>query len=80
MQSGGAGWVRIMGGTLGAPFEGNTKLNELSFYTQENLNGNPEPNDDLDLQLVWLNLAEYYGVYNLTPRLLGEYWINPHIA
>ncbi len=80
MQSGGAGWVRIMGGTLGAPFEGNTKLNELSFYTQENLNGNPEPNDDLDLQLVWLTLAEYYGVYNLTPRLLGEYWINSIIG
>jgi len=69
-----------IGGTLGAPFEGQQKLLDISFYTQKNLNGNPEPNDDLDLQLAWLMLLEYYGPYNLTPRLLGEYWINAIIG
>ena len=70
-------WIgKNIGGTLGAPFEGNPDLQDISFYVQKDLNGNPEPNDDLDLQLVWLTLAEYYGIYRLTPRLLGEYWIN----
>ena len=70
-------WLgKNIGGTLGAPFEGQQEFQDVSFYTQENLNGNPEPNDDLDLQLIWLTLAEYYGIYNLTPRLFGEYWIN----
>lgn len=70
-------WLgKNIGGTLGAPFEGQHELQNVSFYAQKNLNGNPEPNDDLDLQLIWLTLAEYYGIYNLTPRLFGEYWIN----
>lgn len=70
-------WMgKNIGGTLGAPFEGKTDLLDLSFYVQKDLFGNPEPNDDLDLQLLWLVLAESYGAYNLTPRLMGEYWIN----
>lgn len=68
-----------IGGTLGAPFEGKTEMNEVSFYTQE-LSGNPLPNDDLDLQLVWLVLAEYYGLDRLTSRHFGEYWINALIG
>lgn len=31
------------------------------------------PNDDLDLQLVWLNAAEEYGK-NVNAEILGEYW------
>ncbi len=70
-------WLgKNIGGTLGAPFEGSREIRDVKFYVQKDLNGNPEPNDDLDLQLVWLTLAEYYGVYRLTPRLLGEYWID----
>ena len=69
-----------IGGTLGAPFEGQQKLLDISFYVQKNLNGNPEPNDDLDLQLAWLALLEYYGPYNVTPRILGDYWINAIIG
>lgn len=70
-------WLgKNIGGTLGAPFEGKTDLLDLSFYTQKDLGGNPEPNDDLDLQLLWLTLVEYYGIQHLTPRLMGQYWIN----
>ena len=40
-----------IGGTLGAPFEWKRQVNQVSFYTQE-LDGNPLPNDDLDIQLL----------------------------
>ena len=30
---------------------------DLTFYKQD-LNGTPAPNDDLDLQLVWLQAAD----------------------
>ena len=64
-----------IGGTLGAPFEGKREMNDAVFYTQD-LQGAPAPNDDLDLQLIWLLAAEEHGIYHITPRLLGEYWIN----
>ena len=64
-----------IGGTLGAPFEGKREMNAANFYVQD-LRGAPAPNDDLDLQLVWLQAAEENGLYHLTPRLLGEYWMN----
>ncbi len=67
-----------IGGTLGAPVEGIQEMNEINFYTQE-LSGAPVPNDDLDLQLVWLQAIEENGIYEVTPRLLGEYWMN-HIS
>ncbi len=67
-----------VGGTLGAPFEGQREMNQVRFYT-EKLNGLPAPNDDLDLQLIWLTAIEEQGVWRLTERLLGEYWLN-HIA
>lgn len=68
-----------IGGTLGSPFEGEKEMNSVEFYTQT-LHNTPEPNDDLDLQLVWLLAIEENGIYNLTPRLLGEYWLNHIIA
>ena len=73
-------WLgKNIGGTLGAPFEGQQEFQDVSFYTQENLNGNPEPNDDLDLQLIWLTLAEYYGIYkeNLLEKLPELIWELP---
>lgn len=42
-----------IGGTLGLPFEGKQEMNDAEFYVQK-LNGTPAPNDDLDLQFVWL--------------------------
>ncbi|OAS17861.1 ADP-ribosylglycohydrolase family protein [Paenibacillus oryzisoli] len=68
-------WIgKNVGGTLGAPFECKRGVFEVDFYTQD-LNGEPLPNDDLDLQLVWLNVAEKYG-RNLTATILGEYWLS----
>ena len=66
------------GGVLGAPFESmhHEIINGIEFYTQKDLKENPVPNDDLDLQLVWLCAAERNGLYQLTPQILGEYWIN----
>ena len=68
-------WLgKNIGGTLGAPFEGKRQLNDLTFYAQD-LRGNPPPNDDLDLQLVWLGAVEKYG-RQLNSRILGEYWLS----
>ncbi len=64
-----------IGGTLGGPFEGWQEVPEIDFYATGN-HGEPLPNDDLDLQLVWLTALEEQGVYRLTPRLLGEYWLS----
>ena len=64
-----------IGGTLGMPFEWDQNMNDVSFYSQE-LNGEPTPNDDLDLQLIWLMAAEQKGIYHLNERVLGEYWLN----
>lgn len=68
-----------IGGTLGAPFECLRGVFHVDFYTQE-LKGEPFPNDDLDLQLVWLNAVEQHGRC-IDSTTLGEYWINyitPH--
>ncbi|BBI31957.1 ADP-ribosylglycohydrolase family protein [Cohnella abietis] len=68
-------WLgKNIGGTLGAPFECKRGVFDVSFYTQE-LYGEPLPNDDLDLQLIWLNAAEKYGTA-VNARILAEYWIS----
>lgn len=63
-----------IGGTLGTPMEGKRELFDVSFYTQD-LHGNPAPNDDLDLQLVWLRAVENHGVYRINEKILGEQWL-----
>lgn len=63
-----------IGGVLGAPFEGMRQVNQVDFYIQD-LDGNPPPNDDLDLQLVWLCGVEKYG-RQINAALLGEYWLS----
>lgn len=69
-------WLgKNIGGTLGGPMEGKKETNEVEFYTHD-LNGGPLPNDDLDLQMIWLVAAEFHGVCHLTPQILGEYWLN----
>lgn len=68
-----------VGRTLGAPFECLRGVFELDGYTIK-LDGEPLPNDDLDLQLVWLNAAEAYGSA-VNSKILGEYWnwwVTPH--
>ncbi|NJD01504.1 MAG: ADP-ribosylglycohydrolase family protein [Ruminiclostridium sp.] len=68
-----------IGGTLGAPMEWKRQVNNVSFYIQE-LKGEALPNDDLDLQLVWLSALERQGL-DVNSQMLGEYWlsyIGPH--
>ena len=68
-----------IGGTLGAPFEWFRQENNITFYTQD-LEGNPAPNDDLDIQLLWLIALEEAGI-GLDEHLLADYWCNyvtPH--
>jgi ADP-ribosylglycohydrolase len=66
------GWMgKNIGGTLGGPVEGRKELMELDFYPV--LSDGPMPNDDLDLQLVWLHAVEQYGA-RLTSKELGQEW------
>ena len=73
-------WMgKNIGGTLGAPFEWRRQVNNVTFYTQD-LGGEPLPNDDLDIQLLWLIALEEQGV-EIDAQLLGEYWllyVTPH--
>ena len=63
-----------IGGTLGGPFETKPGPFNISFYTHK-LDGQPLPNDDLDLQLVWLGAMEkHFSPYHLTPRIMGQLW------
>ena len=75
-------WMgKNIGGTVGAPFEWKRQVNNITFYTQK-LDGEPEPNDDLDIQLLWLMAMEREGV-KVDARMLGEYWLSyvvPHWA
>lgn len=75
-------WLgKSIGGTIGAPFEWFRQVNDVSFYIQD-LKGEPVPNDDLDLQLVWLYAMENHGI-DVNSRTLSDYWLNfvtPHWA
>lgn len=68
-------WVgKNIGGVLGAPFECKRGIFPVSFYTQD-LSMGPPPNDDLDLQIVWLSAVERYG-RNINASILAEYWLS----
>jgi len=75
-------WMgKNIGGTIGAPYEWFRQVNDIEFYTQK-LDGEAQPNDDLDIQLLWLIAMEEKGV-DLDAHLLGEYWVQyvaPHWA
>ncbi len=65
-------WLgKNIGGTLGTPFEAKQEVLDVKGFNSEP--GCPLPNDDLDLQLVWL-LAVIRGE-KITEQLLGEYWL-----
>ncbi len=67
-------WLgKNIGGTLGIPFEGKRGTFEVDYYTHD-ISGGMLPNDDLDLQLVFLNAAERYG-RSLTAENLADYWV-----
>jgi ADP-ribosylglycohydrolase len=73
-------WLgKNIGGTLGAPMEWQRQVNNVTFYTQD-LEGEPAPNDDLDVQLLWLIALEEKGI-EITAQTLAEYWtlyLTPH--
>ncbi|MGI6543066.1 MAG: ADP-ribosylglycohydrolase family protein [Limnochordia bacterium] len=65
-------WLgKNIGGTLGTPYECRKYVNNLTYY--DPVPEEPLPNDDLDLQLVWLKLVEDKG---LPPSLsdFAAYW------
>ena len=62
---------KSVGGTLGMPYEGDLRVNEVAYY-------NPVPtsmvaNDDLDLQVIALELVRRRGL-PVSARYLGELW------
>ncbi len=67
-------WLgKSIGGTLGAPVEGQQATHSFTFY-------DPVPtgqiaNDDLDLQMLWLKALEERGPF-INARILGEYWLS----
>lgn len=66
------GWMgKNIGGTLGGPLEGRKELMTYDFYPK--LGELPLPNDDLDLQLVWLHALETYGP-RLTAAEIAQEW------
>lgn len=68
-------WIgKNIGGTIGAPYEGTKELLDLQGFS--NPKGEILPNDDLDLQLIWLCAMEEVGPYNLDANALGHYWLN----
>lgn len=65
-------WLgKNIGGTLGAPYETKKSVNYLDYY--DPIPDKPAPNDDLDLQLIWLKMLEEVGI---DPSLqdFAEYW------
>jgi len=73
-------WIgKNIGGTMGGPFEGKREILNVKGFTSEP--GVPLPNDDLDLQLVWLHAVEQIGPLAINAMTLGEFWLSfipPH--
>lgn len=61
-----------IGGTLGGPYEGVPGTHELTFY--DPVPSEPLPNDDLDLQILFLEylLNHYQGSFS--PAVLQQAW------
>lgn len=67
-------WLgKNIGGTLGAPLECRRGLFDVDYYLHD-INKGVLPNDDLDLQIVWLNAAEKFGC-NVNSEILANYWL-----
>ena len=67
-------WVgKNIGGTMGTPYEGTKDIQDIQGFVTEP--GVVLPNDDLDLQLVWLRAVDEQGIENVNEQVLGEYWV-----
>lgn len=62
-----------VGGTLGAPLEGKNGFFNVEYFLQPNIEGNPQPNDDLDLQISSLNAVRRFGRC-VNSEILAEYF------
>jgi len=73
-------WVgKNIGGTMGTPYECTQELLDIQGFSTPA--GSALPNDDLDLQLIWLKALEERGASGINANVLGEYWLNyipPH--
>lgn len=73
-------WLgKNIGGTIGAPYEGTKEMLDIKGFKTKP--GEPLPNDDLDLQLLWLFIVEREGINKVNQNLLAEYWVDwipPH--
>ena len=68
-------WIgKNIGGTLGTPYEGSREMHDITGFASKE--GEPLPNDDLDLQLAWLRAVDELGPQNINSKTLGEYWIS----
>lgn len=66
-------WLgKNIGGTLGMPMEWERAKNDVTYYTHD-ITGDPLPNDDLDIQVLWLLAMEEKGV-DIDARVLGEFF------
>lgn len=65
-------WIgKSLGGIIGAPYENHKNFNQVTYDKLW-----PEilyPNDDLDIQVVWLEALQKLGPY-LTSRKLADFW------
>ncbi len=71
-----------VGGTLGAPLEGKNGFFDIEYFIQPNIVNNPQPNDDLDLQISSLNAVRRFGRC-VNAEILAEYYnifVNPSWA
>jgi len=67
-------WLgKSIGGTLGLPAEGRMERLHFSFY--DPVPTIAPPNDDLELQLVWLDIVEKAGS-TLTQEDFAQAWLN----
>lgn len=68
-------WMgKNIGGTIGGPYEGKREVLDVKGFATKAKE--PLPNDDLDLQLVWLQAVEFEGPRSITADVLGEYWLS----
>ena len=67
-------WLgKNIGGTLGAPYEGTHNFLDIHGFASKS--GEPLPNDDLDLQLIWLAAMEQVGPERVNTNVLADYWL-----
>ena len=67
-------WIgKNIGGTIGGPYEGGTEMWDITGF--KTAKGEPLPNDDLDLQIVWLMTLERVGAKYMDANALAHSWL-----